>query len=132
MNGSSPHINQRINFVAVAKSPIQRIRNVARERGWNHLHILSSADNTYNTDYFGEDEKGNQRPSLNVFTRRNGKIHHFYHTELLFAPSEPGQDGRHVDMIWPVWNMFDYTPEGRGTNWYPRLSYPEPAKSAKD
>ena len=104
---------------------------MARERGWNHLRILSSADNTYNRDYFGEDEKGNQRPSLNVFTRRDGKIHHFYHTELMFVPSEPGQDGRHVDMIWPIWNMFDYTPEGRGANWYPRLQYPEPITAAK-
>jgi predicted dithiol-disulfide oxidoreductase (DUF899 family) len=124
-------VSQRINFVVVAKSPIQRIHAVARERGWNHLCLLSSEGNSYNLDYFGEDEKGNQRPSLNIFARRDGKIHHFYHTELLFAPSEPGQDGRHVDLIWPIWNLLDYTPEGRGTNWYPRLKYPEPAQSAK-
>lgn len=55
--------------------------------------------------------------------RRDGKIHHFYNTELLFAPQEPGQDGRHVDLIWPLWNLFDYTPEGRGADWYPRLNY---------
>jgi len=127
LNGSSQHVNQRVNFYAVAKSPIQRIRTVARERGWQRLPILSSDGNTYNHDYFGEDDKGNQRPSLNVFSRRDGKIYHFYHTELLFAPSEPGQDGRHVDLIWPVWNLFDYTPEGRGTNWYPRLSYRDSA-----
>ena len=48
---------------------------------------------------------------------------HFYNTELLYAPSEPGQDGRHVDLIWPLWNLFDYTPEGRGTDWRPRLAY---------
>ena len=34
----------------------------------------------------------NFRP-LNVFVQRDGKIHHFYHSELLFAPREPGQDG---------------------------------------
>jgi len=28
-----------------------------------------------------------------------------------------------VDMIWPLWNLFDLTPEGRGTDWYPRLAY---------
>jgi len=123
LNGASQHVTQRINFVAVAKSPIERIRQVARERGWNHLRLLSSANNTYNTDYHGEDAKGDQRPSLNIFVRRDGKIHHSYHTELLFAPSEPGQDGRHVDMIWPVWNLFDFTPEGRGKDWYPRLKY---------
>jgi predicted dithiol-disulfide oxidoreductase (DUF899 family) len=124
LNGTSPHLNDRISFVVVAKSPIQRIRSVARERGWNHLRLLSSDGNTYNRDYQGENEKGDQWPSLNIFTRRDGKIYHSYHTELLFAPKEPGQDGRHVDMVWPLWNLFDFTPEGRGTNWYPKLKYP--------
>jgi predicted dithiol-disulfide oxidoreductase (DUF899 family) len=125
LNGTSPHVNQRINFVVVAKSPIQRIRAMARERGWNQLRLLSSEGNTYNHDYQGENAKGAQTPSLNVFVRRDGKTYHFYNTELMFAPKEPGQDGRHVDMIWPLWNLFDFTPEGRGTTWYPKLRYPE-------
>ncbi len=123
LNGTAPHVRQRIDFVVVAKSPIQRIRDFARSRGWNNLRLLSSAGNTYNHDYMGETQKGAQIPSLNVFTRREGKIHHFYNTELLFAPKEPGMDGRHVDLIWPLWNLFDFTPEGRGTDWYPKLSY---------
>jgi predicted dithiol-disulfide oxidoreductase (DUF899 family) len=126
LNGSAPHIQQRMNFVVAAKSPLARIRELARGRGWNNLRLLSSASNTYNRDYHGENAKGDQLPSLNVFVRRNGKIHHFYHTELLFAPQEPGMDGRHVDLIWPIWNMFDFTPEGRGADWYPRLRYDEP------
>ena len=126
LNGSAPHIRQRVNFAVAAKSPLARIREVARGRGWNNLSLLSSAGNTYNRDYHGENAKGDQLPSLNVFVRRAGKIHHFYHTELLFAPQEAGMDGRHVDMIWPIWNMFDFTPEGRGTDWYPRLSYGAP------
>jgi predicted dithiol-disulfide oxidoreductase (DUF899 family) len=123
LNGTAEHAAERINFVVVAKSPIERIQTVARNRGWNHLRLLSSHGNTYNRDYYGEGHKGDQRPSLNIFVKRDGKIHHFYHTELLFAPSEPGQDGRHVDLIWPLWNLFDFTPDGRGTNWYPKLAY---------
>jgi len=46
-------------------------------------------------------------------------------TELLYAQSNPGQDPRHVDLIWPLWNLFDLTPEGRGTKWNPRLAYTE-------
>ena len=130
LNGTSPHLNQRISFVVVAKSPIQRIREVARERGWNHLRLLSSEGTTYNHDYQGEDANGSQRPSLNVFVRRDGKIYHFYNTELLFAAREAGQDGRHVDMIWPLWNLFDFTPDGRGTDWYPKLKYTESVQSA--
>jgi len=123
LNGTAPHAAQRINFAVVAKSPIARIRAFARERGWRNLRLLSSAGNTYNRDYQGETPDGSQMPSLNVFVRRDGKMRHFYNTELLFAPSEPGQDQRHVDMVWPLWNLFDFTPDGRGTNWYPKLAY---------
>jgi predicted dithiol-disulfide oxidoreductase (DUF899 family) len=123
LNGTAQHAAQRINFVVVAKSPLERIRQVARERGWNRLRLLSSFGNTYNRDYHGETAKGEQLPSLNIFVRRDGEIRHFYHTELLFAPTEPGMDARHVDTLWPLWNLFDYTPEGRGANWYPKLRY---------
>ena len=123
LNGTARHATERINLVAVAKSPLERIRGVARDRGWNNLRLLSSNSNTYNRDYQGESLQEEQRPSLNIFVRRDGKIHHFYNTELLFAPEEPGQDGRHVDLIWPLWNLFDFTPEGRGKDWYPKLKY---------
>jgi predicted dithiol-disulfide oxidoreductase (DUF899 family) len=123
LNGSALHIRQRVNLAVVAKSPIQRIRELARSRGWTNLRLLSSENNSYNRDYQGEDTKGNQLPSLNVFTRHNGKIHHSYNTELLFAPPEKGMDGRHIDLIWPLWNLLDFTPEGRGTDWYPKLNY---------
>jgi predicted dithiol-disulfide oxidoreductase (DUF899 family) len=123
LNGTAPHVMDRVAFAVVAKSPMQRIREFARERGWNNLRLVSSASNSYNLDYHGEREDGSQWPMLNVFVKRADAIHHFYGTELLFAPSEPGQDGRHVDLIWPLWNLFDLTPEGRGTKWYPKLRY---------
>jgi predicted dithiol-disulfide oxidoreductase (DUF899 family) len=123
LDGSAPHITQRVNLAVVARSPIDRILQVARDRGWRHLRLLSSAGNTYNRDYHGETDKGAQLPTLNVFSRRQGRIHHAYCTELLFAPFDTGQDGRHVDPIWPLWNLLDLTPEGRGTKWYPKLKY---------
>ena len=47
-----------------------------------------------------------------------------YDEELVAAvPEDKGQHGRHVDPIWPLWNLLDFTPEGRGKNWYPKLSY---------
>jgi predicted dithiol-disulfide oxidoreductase (DUF899 family) len=125
LNGSLVHALQRINFAVVAKSPIQRIRAFALERGWRNLRLLSSALNTYNADYHGEEADGGQIPALNVFVRREGKIYHFYNTELLYAQSNPGQDPRHVDLIWPLWNLFDLTPEGRGSKWNPQLAYTE-------
>jgi predicted dithiol-disulfide oxidoreductase (DUF899 family) len=123
LNATAVHAAQRMNLVVVAKSPLDRLRTVARERGWNHLRLLSSVANNYNRDYYGENAEGGQQPSLNVFVRRTGKIHHFFHSELLLVPPEPGQNQRHVDMFWPLWNLLDFTPEGRGSDWYPSLTY---------
>jgi predicted dithiol-disulfide oxidoreductase (DUF899 family) len=123
LNGEAEHVEQRVALVVIAKSPIARIRAFARERGWSKLRLLSSAGNTYNRDYHGENESGAQRPCLNVFARRDGKVHHCYATELMFAPTDPGQNHRHVDLIWPLWNVFDFTPDGRGADWQPKLSY---------
>jgi len=123
LDGAAKHAGQRVDLVVVAKSPIERIRQFARERGWKNLRLLSSAGNSYNRDYHGEDESDSQNPMLNVFTRRAGKIHHSWGSEMLFAPEDPGQNARHVDLIWPLWNVLDTTPEGRGKDWYPRLDY---------
>jgi len=60
---------------------------------------------------------------LNVFVRRKGKIHHFYATELQFMRPDKGQNQRHIDMMWPLWNLLDLTPEGRGADWFPALTY---------
>jgi len=113
----------RVNLAVVAKSPIGRIKQFTDARGWKNLRLLSSSDSTYNRDYHSESSDGAQWPALNVFVRRDEAIYHSYNAELLYAPFEPGHDGRHVDLIWPLWNLFDLTPEGRGENWYPRLSY---------
>ncbi len=123
INGMVFHAEQRVNIAIVAKTSIDKFTEWAEARGWKNLHLLSSANNDYNIDYFGEDEKGNQWPMLNVFNKTDNGICHFYATELLFAPSEKGQDGRHVDSIWPLWNLFDLIPEGRGTDWYPKHQY---------
>jgi predicted dithiol-disulfide oxidoreductase (DUF899 family) len=123
LDGAAVHLDERISLAVVAKSPIERIQEHAKARGWQRLRLLSSAGTTFNHDYHAEDEQANQIPLLNVFVRRDGAIHHVYNTELFFAPREPGQDARHVDSIWPLWNVLDLTPEGRGATFYPRLSY---------
>ena len=123
LNGQAPHVTQRVNMVVVAKSPIERIKEFASGRGWRNLRLLSSFGTSYNHDYHGETEDGSQIPTMNVFTRRKGRIYHTWSSELLFVPPDRGQDRRHVDLVWPLWNLFDLTPEGRGTTWQPKLQY---------
>jgi predicted dithiol-disulfide oxidoreductase (DUF899 family) len=122
LNGNAQHIAQRTNLVVVAKSPLPRILELGRSRGWSNLKLLSSEKSNYNRDYHGETADGTQMPILNVF-RKNAGIRLFYGTELLHARTETGQDPRHIDMIWPLWNLLDFTPEGRGKDWYPKLQY---------
>ena len=123
LNGNAQHIAQRTHLVVIAKSPLPRIVEFARSRGWANLKLLSSENNHYSRDYHGETTDGSQMPMLNVFVKRDGKIRHFYGTELLYAKEQKGQNARHVDSIWPLWNLLDFTPEGRGSDWYPKLSY---------
>jgi predicted dithiol-disulfide oxidoreductase (DUF899 family) len=123
IDGASRHVAQRINFAVIAKAPIELFRRHARNRGWRHALLLSSANSTFNRDYEAEDETTQQWPLAHVFVRRGKKIHHFWSSELWNAPREPGQHPRHVDFMWPMWGIFDRTPEGRGKNWGPALEY---------
>lgn len=124
LDGAALHLTQRLNFVVVARSAPDRIRNFARERGWRHLRLLSSRGNTYNRDYHAETPGGEQMPILNVFVRDGDQFHHTWASELMYAPREEGMEARHVDSIWPIWNVLDVTPEGRGTeSSFPALSY---------
>ena len=60
---------------------------------------------------------------LNVFHRDGDGIRHFWGSELFYAPTEPGQDTRHVGTLEPVWNIFDLTREGRRPDWDEQLHY---------
>ncbi len=123
IDGAAPHITQQINFAVVAKAPIERFRAHAQSRGWRHVRLLSSANNTYNRDYQAEEPDGAQTPQATVFVSRGGKVNHFWSSELLHVPSDSGQDMRHVDFMWPLWSVLDRTPAGRGTDWRPKLDY---------
>ncbi len=124
LDGAAAHLAERLNLVVVAKSDPSRIGTFARERGWRNLRFLSSRNNAYNRDYQAETPEGGQLPILNVFVRDGEELRHAWATELMFAPSDEGQNPRHVDPIWPIWNVLDMTPEGRGTDGaFPKLRY---------
>lgn len=138
IDGAALHIGQRTNFVVVAKSPLKRLQALAKQRGWQNLRLLSTAGNNYDRDYFGDStaltegmrhqqefKPGEEwdMPILNVFRREpDGTIRHFWASELLYVPAEPGQEYRHNDLIDPLWTFLDVTPEGRG-DFQPKLQY---------
>jgi len=123
LDGAAGHAAERMNLAVVAKAPLPRVLGFARERGWLRLRLLSSAANGYNRAYHAETADGSQMPVLNVFHRDGGTIRHFWGSELFYAPSEPGQDPRHVGTLEPLWNLFDVTREGRPSGWDEQIAY---------
>ena len=123
IDGTSLHLTQQVDFAVIARVPIERFLAHGESRGWRNARLLSSANNTFNADYNAESPEGAQLPISTLFTRRDGTIRHFWSSELFGAPTDPGQHPRHVDYMWPLWAMLDRTPEGRGTDFEPRLAY---------
>jgi predicted dithiol-disulfide oxidoreductase (DUF899 family) len=124
LDGVVEHLEQHANFYVAAKSPLLAIQAVARERGWRRLRLISSVGNTFNRDYHAETAEGHQLPMLNVFQRDGEAIRHCWASELFFAPTDPGQETRHVGTLEPLFNMLDLTPGGRPPDWDEQLSYP--------
>src|ERR1700675_3672762 len=126
-DGEVPDIQQRVALAVVARSPIERLLAFKRERGWHHLPLFSDTCGQFSRDYHALAKDGGDDAALNVFTRRqeaNGlKIRHFWGGEMNGASADPGQDPRGAPDLMPLWTILDVTPEGRGTDWYPKLKY---------
>ncbi|HEY8079944.1 MAG TPA: DUF899 family protein [Labilithrix sp.] len=122
LNGNAHHLEQRVNLAVVARSPYARVKDFARGRGWK-MRMLSSAENDFNRDFHGESADGAQNTIMHVFVKRADGVHHFYSTELNMTTAEQGQNDRHIDLMWSLWNVLDLTPDGRGADWYPKVSY---------
>lgn len=120
--GQSRHIGDQIDLVVVAAASPAKLAKLSKARGWSDLKILSAQGTTYQSDYHAQMPDGSQLPMMNVFVRSDGKTHHFWGSEGFFADVDGHP--RHVDQIWPLWNILDLTPDGRGTDWFPALSYP--------
>jgi predicted dithiol-disulfide oxidoreductase (DUF899 family) len=96
LDGTAQHVNQRINFVVIAKAPLDRLIAFAKERGWRNLHLLSAAANSFKRDYSAETPEGFQMPMMTIFRRCGDGIRHFWSSELMYAPSDSGQAPRQM------------------------------------
>jgi predicted dithiol-disulfide oxidoreductase (DUF899 family)/uncharacterized protein YndB with AHSA1/START domain len=110
LNAVAPHVTERAAFAVIGKAPIGKLRAWAKRRGWNNVRVLSSYSTTFNRDMRAEDENGDQRPAISAYRRTAAGIHHFYqkHANL------DDDNNRGIDLMSPVWNLFDLTPDGRG------------------
>lgn len=121
LDGVARQLAETLNLAIVAKASIEALEAWRTARGWSQLSLYSEAGCGYSADYFGEAPDGAQLPMLNVFRRTPDGIRHHYATEMLFSTPEPGQHPRHMDLLMPLWNLYDLVPEGRPASGVPRL-----------
>ena len=136
--GAARHLPYRAPLYVVSRSPIARLAAWAHARGWNHLKMLSTAGNGYNDRYYGNtaaltaemrevreytpDEYWDE-PMLNVFRKDGNTVRHFWGSEMVFGPEDPDQDHRGLDFFDALWGLLDTTPEGRGADYFPKVTY---------
>jgi len=120
--GEARDIEQRVAFAMIARSPINRLIAFKKERGWRNLKLYSDTGGDFTRDYVSAEDA--DIAAFNVFTRRDGTIRHFWSGEMDGKMSDPGQDPRGAPDLMPLWTILDSTPEGRATDWYPKLEYP--------
>jgi predicted dithiol-disulfide oxidoreductase (DUF899 family) len=122
-DGEVPDMTQRVALAVVARSSIERLVAFKRERGWHYLPLFSDISGEFSGDYHALTKDGGDDAAFNVFTRQDGTIRHFWGGEMNRASADPGQDPRGAPDLMPIWTILDVTPEGRGKDWYPKLSY---------
>jgi predicted dithiol-disulfide oxidoreductase (DUF899 family) len=120
-NGTAVNLRERAAIAVTARSPIERLKEYKTQRGLRNLPFLSDTSGDYTRTYVNAEDA--DVPGFSVFTRSNGTIRHFYSSEMSDKMADPGQDPRGAPDLDPLWSMLDLIPEGRGTDWYPKLDY---------
>jgi predicted dithiol-disulfide oxidoreductase (DUF899 family) len=119
-NGIASHLAQNVDLAVVAAADPATLRAYARLRGWHNLRLLSAGDSTFKYDFRSENAKGDQDSALSVFTLdAAGALRHFYTTHPWL---DDDMNERGIDLLQPVYNMLDLTPQGR-SSWYASLAY---------
>lgn len=119
LHGVSHHITRRAGLAVIGKAPLDKLRRFARRRGWDGLRIVSSHGTSFNADLAVEAPNGAQVPAVSTFVREGDEVRH-----VQTRPADyPDGSVRGMDLISPVWNVFDLLPSGRG-EWLPDNTYP--------
>ncbi len=115
-------IEQRIAIAVVGRSPVARQLAFARERGWRNLNFYQTIGDDFAKDYRALVD-GDEGAAVLVWKRQGDKVYLFWAAEGGPETADPGQDPHLAPDPTPLWNVLDWTPGGRGTDWYPKLSY---------
>ncbi len=116
-------IEQRIAITIIGRSPVARQLAFARERGWVNLNFVQTVGDDFARDYRGLNAEGREDPIVAVWQRKGRTVNLFWAAEGGADTADPGFDPHLAPDPTPLWTLLDWTPGGRGTNWYPELEY---------
>lgn len=123
VDGNANDIKQRVAFKIFGRSPVERQKAFALERGWQALDFLQVVGDDYVRDFNLLMPGGGDLAAIVVYKRTKDGIRLFWKSEMTADMADPGQDPRDAPDIAALWNILDLTPGGRGTDWYPSLEY---------
>ncbi len=123
VNGNAVDIKQRIALKVLSRSPVERQKAFALERGWHGLDFVQTVGDDYAKDLGLLNPDGSEMASIIVFKRDGDKVRLFWASGMTMEMGDPGQDPRDAPDIASLWSILDLTPEGRPADWYPKLEY---------
>jgi len=123
VNGNAADIKQRVALKILGRSPVERQYAFAQQRGWRDLNFVQTVGDNYAHDLGILMPDGSEYPALIVFKRDGDDVRLFWASEMTKEMADPGQDPRDSPDLGVLWSVLDLTPEGRGTDWYPKLAY---------
>ena len=110
LNAVAPHVTQRVNFVVASLAPADRLQQWARERGWNRVPVLADVGTQLADAIAARDVDGDPSSTVAVFSKSGSTLRHTY----TMHPDDDNHTIRGIDLLQPVWHVFDLTPTGRG------------------
>jgi predicted dithiol-disulfide oxidoreductase (DUF899 family) len=124
INVNGRAVRETTALAVVAAARVEQLEHWGRRRGWSNFVLASALNNDYLLDYcaFPDATDPALVSALNAFKRTPDGIFHTWGSELAGRPMANGHP-RHVDMIWPLWNLLDVTPGGRGDAVVPKQDY---------
>jgi predicted dithiol-disulfide oxidoreductase (DUF899 family) len=123
VNGNAADIKQRVALKVLGRSPVSRQIAFAQERGWRNLDFVQTVGDDYAKDIGVLKSDGSEWPAITVFKRDGDEVRLFWAAEMTSEMADPGEDPRLAPDIASLWSILDLTPDGRGKDWYPKLSY---------
>jgi predicted dithiol-disulfide oxidoreductase (DUF899 family) len=111
LDGVERHLTRRAGFAVVAPAPLPVLRAWARSRGWRRVRLVSCAGTSFLDDLGVAGSRGALFPAFSAHEKdADGRIRHVATTPADF----PDGTARGMDLMSPVWNVFDLLRSGRG------------------